>query len=76
MAPVGGQGTVQVLPHRPADHLARIQVDDHRQVQPSLLGPHVLNITGVGLVRGIDPKVPLHLQATILRVQAPQILRI
>jgi hypothetical protein len=49
----------QAPPHRPANDLARVQVDDHRQVQPTLLRPHVGDVTGVDMVGGVDRKIPL-----------------
>ena len=38
---VDGQFSINALLHRPADHLSREQVDQHRQIQPALAGTDV-----------------------------------
>ena len=36
----------QPVAHRPADHEARVQIEDHGQVEPALCGPHVGDVPG------------------------------
>ena len=41
----------QPVAHRPADHEARVQIENHGQVEPALGGPHVGEVPGPHLVR-------------------------
>jgi len=43
--------------HRPADDRARIQIHHHRQIQPTLVGPHVRDATDPFLIRPSGRKV-------------------
>ena len=36
----------QPVAHRPADHAARIQVEDHGKIEPALRGPHIGEVPG------------------------------
>src|SRR5690554_774751 len=54
---VTDQLTRQPMPQRPAHHLARIQVDHHRQVQPAFPGPDIADIRRPDPVRGRDCKI-------------------
>ena len=42
---------------RPADDAPGVQVEHHGEIQPPLVGPHVGNVTGPGLVRPLRTKL-------------------
>src|SRR6516162_6317809 len=53
---------------RPADHAAREQIDDYRQVQPTLQGPQIGNVCDPAAVGGGHGKLPV--QQILLNRQA------
>lgn len=63
--PEGGPQRVQdqrgahVVRHRPADDTPRVEVDDHRQVEPALEGPDVRDVGDPDLVGLVDGEVAI-----------------
>jgi hypothetical protein len=47
------------LADRPADDAARMQIQDHRQIQPALSGPDVADIASPFLVRLGRTEIPI-----------------
>jgi len=41
----------QALTHRPANHRARVEVEDHCQIEPALCGPDVGDVSGPHSIR-------------------------
>lgn len=52
-----GKLSVDARAGRPADHLARAQIQNHCEVEPALGSPQAGDITGPLLIRSIGPKV-------------------
>lgn len=49
-----GQIHGQPVAHRPTDHLARVEIEDHGKVEPALRGPHVGEVPGLHPIRRPD----------------------
>ena len=45
--------------HRPADYFPRVQVNDHRQIQPSFHGPQISNVAAPHGIRLFHLKIPI-----------------
>src|SRR5215469_18824860 len=60
--------TFEPFADRPADHAAREQIDDYRQVQPTLQGPQIGNVCDPAAVGGGHGKLPV--QQILLNRQA------
>ena len=59
-----GQRLLRALPHqsipqRPADHGTRVEVEDHRQIEPALRGPDIGDVPGPHLVGGRDRELAI-----------------
>jgi len=54
-----GEFGMQVLAHRPANHLAGEQVEDHGQIEPALAGRNVGDIGQPDLIRPVGDKILL-----------------
>ena len=54
-----GQLHGQTVAHRPTNHGARVQIEDHRQIEPALRGPHVGQIPGPHLVGLLNLELPV-----------------
>lgn len=48
-----------VLGHWPAHDLPGIQVDDNRQVQPTLLGMDISDVANISLISVLYGKIPI-----------------
>jgi len=48
-----------VIGHRPADHSARVQVDDHREVHPALERPDVGDVANPDAIGLVDLELPI-----------------
>ena len=46
--------------HRPANHVTGEEIDNHRQIQPALLGADISNIGDPDLIGPDNGKLPLH----------------
>lgn len=46
--------------HRPADHITGKEIDNHRQIQPALLGADISNIGDPDLVGPDNGELSLH----------------
>jgi hypothetical protein len=57
---VCNQSRVNAFTHRPAHHLARLYIQQHRHVSPALRGPHIGNVAHPHLVRCGHSKLPCH----------------
>src|SRR5215469_5687355 len=59
---------IEPFAERPADHAAREQIDDYRQVQPTLQSPQIANVCDPAAVGGGHCKLPV--QQILLNRQA------
>jgi hypothetical protein len=48
------QDRLEATPHRPADHLACVQVSPHRDIQPALGCPHVGDLPSPDVIGALD----------------------